>query len=102
MISDYKGHYAYNAKSVKELNSKVKGVYYIGFVNENKKLNVVYVGKGVSDEGIRGRILDHLTQDNWKDANAFGYRTCTTKKEAGDLESNEIARLQPKYNKQGK
>ena len=102
MVQPYKGNYQYDKKVITEWDSSAIGVYYCGYVNSNKTLDVLYVGKGVGDNGIRGRLLDHLRDDYWPDVTRFGYRICSTAKEAEDLEATEIKRLNPKYNQQGK
>ena len=45
----------------------------------------------------------HLNDKNkkWPDVSHFGYRVCSTLKEAKELETSEIENLQPKYNKSG-
>jgi excinuclease UvrABC nuclease subunit len=63
---------------------------------------VLYVGRAVGKEGIRGRLLQHLQEDYWPNVSHFGYCLCNTTKEAEEHEANEIKRLQPKHNKQGK
>lgn len=102
MIQEYKGPYQYSEKIVSDWNSTAIGVYYCGYVSSNGKLTVLYVGKGVGDSGVRGRLLDHLQEDHWPDVTHFGYCICSTAKEAEDFEVSEIKRLQPKYNTQGK
>ncbi len=101
MIQPYKGHYQYNEKIVSDWNSTAIGVYYCGYPNTNG-LSVLYVGKAISDEGIRGRLLQHLKEDKWPDVSHFGYCVCSTPKEAEDFEASEIKKLKPKYNTQGK
>ncbi len=101
MIQEYKGMYPYTDKVVVDWNSAEIGVYYCGYPN-NGVLIVHYVGKGVGEAGMRGRLLDHLRDDYWPDATHFGYRGCGSVREAEDFEASEIKRLQPKYNKQGK
>lgn len=101
MIQEYKGPYPYTEKVVGDWDSSAIGVYYCGYPS-NGKLSVLYVGKSVGDGGIRGRLLDHLRDDYWPDVTHFGYRVCSTTKETEDFEASEIARLKPKYNKQGK
>jgi len=103
MVYDYQGHYQYNKVSVTNNASEEMGVYYCGYVNANNILITHYVGRAKGDGvSIRSRLLDHLRQDNWPDVSHFGYRVCTTKKEAEDLEASEIQRLKPRYNTQGK
>lgn len=102
MVQPYKGHYKYNEKVVSDWDSAVIGVYYCGLVSQNGNLSAFYVGKGTGDAGIRGRLLQHLSEDKWTDATHFGYCVCSSVKEAEDFEAAEIKRLQPKYNTQGK
>lgn len=101
MIQTYKGHYPYNKKVVSNWNSTAIGVYYFGYLNTNG-LYVLYVGKATGDEGIRGRLLQHLREDEWPDVSHFGYCICSTSQEAEDFEASEIKRLKPKHNIQGK
>jgi len=101
MIQEYKGPYQYSDKVVGDWDSDAIGVYYCGYLSGGN-LSVLYVGKSVGDGGIRGRLLDHLRDDYWPDVTHFGYRVCGTVRETEDFEAREIARLNPKYNKQGK
>ncbi|TAF49777.1 MAG: DNA polymerase III subunit epsilon, partial [Sphingobacteriia bacterium] len=79
------------------------GVYY--FLNQKQK--VVYVGKAKS---IRKRVLSHFTgldpsrkrQDFLREICAIEYKTCPTPFIAGLLESIEIKRLWPAFNKSQK
>lgn len=102
MIQEYKGPFQYDETIISDWKSTATGVYYCGYINEEETLIVHYVGKATSENGIRGRLLDHLREDDWSDVTHFGYRVCTTAKEAENLEASEIKRLQPKYNTQGK
>ncbi len=102
MIEDYKGPYLYNKEIVSNWESTAIGVYYCGFISSNNVLSVLYVGKGTSDKGIRGRLLQHLDEDKWPDVSHFGYCICSTSTEAELFEASEIKRLKPKYNIQGK
>lgn len=103
MAYEYQGHYQYNKVSVNTNAPENMGVYYCGYVAANNILITHYVGRAKGDGvSIRSRLLDHLSQDNWPDVSRFGYRVCTTKKEAEDLEASEIQRIKPKYNTQGK
>ncbi|MCR4277386.1 MAG: hypothetical protein NUV87_04635 [Candidatus Roizmanbacteria bacterium] len=102
MIQPYKGHYQYNEKVISEWDSTAIGVYYCGYPLTNGNLSVLYVGKATSDTGVRGRLLQHLSEDKWPDVSHFGYCVCSTSKEAEDFEASEIERLKPKYNTQGK
>ena len=102
MIQSYKGHYHYNKKVVSDWNSTAIGVYYCGYPLTNGKLYVLYVGKATSNEGIRGRLLQHLRENKWSNVSHFGYCVCSTSKESENFEASEIKRLKPKHNKQGK
>jgi len=102
MIQPYKGIYPYNEKVISKWDSTEIGVYYCGYPSASGNLYFLYVGKATSNQGIRGRLLQHLREDKWPDVSHFGYCVCSTSKEAEDLEASEIKRLQPKYNIQGK
>ena len=102
MIQSYCGHYKFNKDTVANWNSKAIGVYYCGYLLNNGDLFVLYVGKATSDNGIRGRLLQHLDNDRWLDVSYFGYCQCSSQKEAEDFEAIEIKRWQPKYNILGK
>ncbi len=102
MIQSYKGNYLFDKETVQNWNSSVIGVYYCGDINNNGSLTVLYVGKATSEEGIRGRLLQHLNEEKWSDITHFGYCVCTTSEEAEKFEASEIMKYQPKYNKQGK
>lgn len=102
MIQQYKGNYPYNEKTIIAWDSNAIGVYYCGYPRTDGKLLVLYVGKATSDQGIRGRLLQHLEEDKWPDVSHFGYCVCSTSKEAEDFEASEIERCKPKYNTQGK
>jgi len=102
MVETYKGHYSYSSEVVSNWKSNAIGVYYCGFISSNGNLTVLYVGKGASDKGIRGRLLQHLDEDKWPDVAHFGYCTCSTPIEAETFEASEIKRLNPKYNILGK
>ncbi|KKP42224.1 MAG: hypothetical protein UR31_C0017G0003 [Parcubacteria group bacterium GW2011_GWA2_33_14] len=101
MRNSYEGHYSYDKDVVGNWNATAMGVYYCGYIDGNN-LIVHYVGRATSDEGIRGRLLQHLSEDKWQDVSHFGYSVCTTSREAEDFEASEILRLKPKYNMQGK
>jgi len=103
MIYEYKGQYPYNVISVKNNAPDSIGVYYCGYPNASNVLIVHYVGRAMGDGvSISSRLLDHLREDNWSDTSHFGFRVCSTKEEAENLEAAEINRLKPKYNTQGK
>ena len=100
MIYDYPGHFPYSHTIVSGWNSNAIGVYYCGYVSP-KGLIPHYIGRATGDDGIRGRLLDHLREDNWPEVTHFSYRQCSTEAEAIRFEAEEIARCQPKYNTQG-
>lgn len=102
MIHPYQGHYTYSEDIITSWELTAIGVYYCGYLTLEKKLRPLYIGKSIGDKGIRGRLLDHLREDNWSDATHFGYHLCDTVKEAEKWELEEISKYQPKYNKQGK
>lgn len=102
MVHPYQGHYTYSQKVIGDWNNNRIGVYYCGYVAQNGNLMPLYIGQAVGQDGIKGRLLQHLSQDNWPDVTHFGYCVCNTTKEAEDFESSEIAEYQPKYNTQGK
>lgn len=102
MISQYEGPFSYDKNIVQNWNNTSGGVYYCGALSQNGKLTVFYVGKAFGDGGIRGRLLQHMNENKWRDVTHFGYAICSTEKEAIDFESQEIRRLNPKYNTQGK
>ena len=102
MDYNHKGPYTYNEEIVGGWDSTAIGIYYCGYLTTQGKLYPLYIGVGTSDEGIRGRLLDHLNEDYWPDATHFVYRLCSTAQEALDWERREIAAHRPKYNKIGK
>jgi excinuclease UvrABC nuclease subunit len=98
-MSDYKysGAYDFTEPTIKGWKSTNIGVYYLF---ENAK--IVYVGSAVGDEGIKGRLSQHLNEKNFPRVNEFGYKFISNQKEVLLHEKEEIQRLKPKYNKQGK
>lgn len=100
MIYSYSGNYLYNKESVNTYAPLQQGVYYCGSLNSDGSLGTSYVGRakgtGVT---IRSRLQFHLDNDSWADVTHFGYRICTTDKEAEDLEKQETIRLNPRRNK---
>jgi len=102
MVHPYQGNYPYNQKVVGDWNNSQIGVYYCGHVLPNGNLSPLYIGQGVGQDGIKGRLLQHLNRDSWSDVTHFGYSVCDTAKEAENLETAEIAKYKPKYNTQGK
>ena len=102
MIYQFKGPYLFNVTTVTEWNSTAIGVYYCGAKIMDGKLSVYYIGKSVADEGMRGRLLQHLSDKKWPDVTHFGYEACDTVSETEKHELAEIAKYKPKYNTQGK
>ncbi len=102
MIYRYKGHFLYNQKVISDWNNSQIGVYYCGFIAQDGTLTPLYIGKAVGKEGIRGRLLQHLIDENWPGVTHFGYCVCDTDQETTDFELAEIAKHKPKYNTQGK
>jgi len=99
MIGDFKGPYSYDKRTVEDWNSTVIGVYYIGIKTPEGKLTVYYIGKAAGESGIRGRLLDHLRDDEWDDVTHFGYHIVDSPEEAESFESEEREKYKPKYNK---
>lgn len=90
----------------KEVISKLPpgpGVYYF----HNNKDKIIYVGKAVN---IKKRVSSHFTQNDpdpkrqnfIRHIYKITYRQCATELEAIVLESTEIKRLWPRYNKSQK
>lgn len=102
MISAFNSACPYDYATVNNWNSTAKGVYYLGVKTSEGKLTIYYIGIAVGEDGIRGRLLQHLGENKWHDVTHFGYHTCDTEAEAEKLESDEIAKYKPKYNTQGK
>lgn len=103
MVEKYKGPHPFDKKVIESWNNNQGGVYYCGVLDNNTDvLLVYYVGKAFGDEGIRGRLIQHLNESKWYDITHFGYRVCSSEDEALAFEDQEIKRLNPKYNKQGK
>lgn len=102
MIGEFNGPYLYNKKIITDWESKVGGVYYCGYKTTENKLVILYVGKAFGEEGIRGRLLQHINNDSWPDVTHFGYETCSSEMESLEYEATEIKKWKPKYNIQGK
>jgi hypothetical protein len=102
MIYQFKGPYSFDNATVGDWNSTAIGVYYCGAKTADGKLSIYYVGKSVADGGIRGRLLQHLSEKKWPDVTHFGYEQCDTTRETEQHELAEIAKYKPKYNTQGK
>ena len=102
MIQLFKGNYGFNNAIVSGWDSTAIGVYYCGALNSNGNLVVYYIGRAIGDDGIRGRLLQHLSETKWPDVTHFGYHVCDTQQEALSHEALEIGVYKPKYNKIGK
>jgi len=102
MIQPYKGPYSFDKFTVSNWNSTAIGVYFCGSLTQQGMLVCHYVGQAVGEGGLRGRLLRHLSENKWPSVTHFGYIACETVWEASTLEAQEIARLQPHYNTQGK
>ena len=102
MIYQFKGLYLFDNATISEWDSTAIGVYYCGAKGAEGKLNVYYIGKSVAGGGMRGRLLQHLSERKWPDATHFGYEQCDSVAETERHELAEIARYKPKYNTQGK
>lgn len=101
MIEPYKGQFSFDEDSISENAPDSIGVYYCGEVNSENALQPVHY-VGMSGESIKDRLQDHLLGDGWPDVTHFGFEVCSDESEAEEQEGKEIARLQPKYNDQGK
>lgn len=102
MVQDYKGNYPFNKDTIQNWDNNQGGIYYCGVRNSLGNLTVYYVGKAFGNDGIKGRLLQHLNENKWYDVTHFGYCVCSSENEALIIEQNEIRRLNPKYNIQGK
>jgi len=101
MIEQFKGWYHYNYQTISSWNSQEMGVYYCGVQAPDGRFIAYYIGRAIGEGGIRGRLLQHLAENKWRDVTFFGYCICSSAKEAIDLEKTEIDRCKPKYNKHG-
>lgn len=99
MIYSYQGHYQFGKSAVAAYAPEATGVYYCGSLNVRGELVPLYIGKSV---GIRSRLLQHLASNGWLGVAYFGFRQCTTEREAEALEAQEIKTYNPKYNEVGK
>lgn len=100
MISEFKGPYSYAEKIVREWNSSVPGVYYLGVKTPQNQMIIYYIGKAVAEGGIRSRLLEHLSENKWDDVTHFGYHASQPLdvKAVNELEEEEIKKYSPKYN----
>ena len=79
MTDIYNGNYSFNIEILKNWNNKQGGVYYCGALNINRELIIYYIGKAFGDDGIKGRLLQHLNENKWSDITHFGYNVCSSK-----------------------
>ncbi len=102
MVNQYQGPYQFSKDVLQGWNNSQGGVYYCGVLGQNNTLIVHYVGKAFGDGGIRGRLLQHYSENKWNDITHFGYAVCDSESASLTFEAQEIKRLNPKYNTQGK
>lgn len=102
MVNQYQGPFEYSKNVIQNWNNTSGGIYYCGAINQNGGLGVFYVGKAFGDGGIRNRLLQHINENKWYDVTHFGYVICSNENESLNLELQEIRRLNPKYNTQGR
>ena len=102
MIRVYQGPYLFDKGVLTKWPNQSIGVYYCGYLRPDGSFITLYVGKACSEGGIRGRLLQHVTELKWPDVTHFGYKICDFEGETCAHETTEIVRLQPKYNKIGK
>ena len=103
MVQGYKGNYVFSKEVVQGWNNDEGGVYYCGVVdNTGKSLTPHYIGKAFGGGGIKARLLQHLSENKWRDITHFGYSVCSSENESLAFELQEIKRLNPKYNIHGK
>lgn len=101
MVQEYKGNYTFSKEVVQNWNNDQGGVYYCGVINSGGGLTPYYIGKAFGDGGIRGRLLQHLNENKWRDVTHFGYHVCSSENESLNFETQEIKKFNPKYNTQG-
>jgi excinuclease UvrABC nuclease subunit len=102
MVQGYKGHFVFSREVIQTWNNDQGGVYYCGILNSTGQLIPHYVGKAFGEGGIRGRLLQHLNENKWRDITHFGYCVCSSENETFDFETQEIRKHNPKYNTQGR
>lgn len=102
MIYQFEGPFSFEKGVIERWNSSAIGVYYCGAKNTKGTLDVYYIGKSTADGGIRGRLLQHISERKWADVTHFGYEQCDKVSETEKHEAAEIAKYKPKYNIQGK
>lgn len=100
MIGAYNGHYNYDKLFV-EINTPDRtGIYYMGELNPNGSLGVMYVGRALGQNvTIKSRLLEHINNNEWPDVTHFGYLVCDNQTEIDNFEKIEIVKFHPKYNK---
>jgi len=82
MIQSFNGPYSFDDSTISDWDSTIIGVYYCGIKTTDGKLTIYYIGRAIGDEGIRGRLLQHLDENKWHDVTHFGYEECGTAQEA--------------------
>ena len=102
MVYKHEGPFLFNKSTLEGWASSCIGVYYCGYIGANGAFCTLYVGRSVSEEGIRGRLLQHHGERKWPRVTHFVYKQCTSALEAMSFEAAEIPRLQPAYNTVGK
>lgn len=102
MIYNFQGNYVFSKEVVQNWNNDWGGIYYCGVVNGAGQLIPYYIGKAFGYGGIRGRLLQHLNENKWRDITHFGYCVCSDENETLASELQEIRKFSPKYNVQGK
>lgn len=100
MAKPYSGHFPYTERGISDHGPISTGVYYCGVITTEGKLRPYYIGKSSAIHGMRGRLLQHLSESKWWDITHFGFEECTTEDEALRHEENEIKLYKPKYNTQ--
>ena len=99
-MSEYESPCFFDKSAIKNLSSLVKGVYYLGYLNTQQELIPLYIGKATGAEGIKGRLLDHIENNQFNDITHFEYIETDNEKEALIIEEIEIKKHNPKYNNQ--
>jgi len=103
MANLYEGNFPYTRDIISAWKSSAIGVYLCGYLStDSTVLYTLYIGRGVSEGGMRARLLDHLREDSWPGVTHFGYYACNSVSEAEELEARLIFQYKPRYNIQGK
>ncbi|OGM01891.1 hypothetical protein A2115_00375 [Candidatus Woesebacteria bacterium GWA1_41_8] len=100
MIGKYNGHYSYDKPFIMTNAPDEIGIYYLGLLNGDGSLGVLYVGRAKGEDvSIKSRLLNHLNNNEWPDVTHFGFCICDSEGEATAHEVSETKRLNyPKYN----